>query len=96
MRKTGQSSKVLEMRSIPILEVTIIIAKKEVYMCFSGFVVKSFRGSALNLSQLSCLPHEPLCYHEKKDAYRSRFSLDNFCESINLWYHSHGLEVSIG
>jgi hypothetical protein len=34
MRKTGQSSKVLEMRSIPILEVTIIIAKKGFHVFF--------------------------------------------------------------
>jgi hypothetical protein len=45
-------------------------------MSFPRFVAKCLRGSALNLSQLSCLPHETLRHHEKKDTYRQKYVLD--------------------
>jgi hypothetical protein len=69
MRKTGQASKVLEMRSFYKVWVTSVFAKKRFFMRFSKFIVKYHRGSALKLSQLACFPHGTESHHEKKDAY---------------------------
>jgi hypothetical protein len=69
MRKTGQTSQVLEMRSFYKVWVTSVFAKKRFFMSFSTFVVKYHRGSALKLSQLSCFPHGTESHHDKKDAY---------------------------
>jgi hypothetical protein len=38
-------------------------------MSFSTVIAKFHRGSALKLSQPSCLPHGTESYHEEKDAY---------------------------
>jgi hypothetical protein len=66
MRKTGQTSKVLEMRSFYKVWVTSVFAKKKFFMSFSTFVVKYHKGSALKLSQLSCFPHGAESPHGKK------------------------------
>jgi hypothetical protein len=42
-------------------------------MSFQRFVAKCLRGSALNLSQPSCLPHDTSSHHGKKDAYKVSF-----------------------
>jgi hypothetical protein len=44
MRKTGQSSKVLEMRSFYKVWVTSVFAKKRFFMGFSTLIVKHHRG----------------------------------------------------
>jgi hypothetical protein len=69
MRKTGQASKVLELRSFYKVWVTSVFAKKRFFMSFSTLVVKYHRGFALKLSQLSYLPHGTESHHGKKDAY---------------------------
>jgi hypothetical protein len=76
MRKTGQTSKVLEMRSFYKVWVTYVFAKKRFFMSFSTFVVKFHRGSTLKLSQLSCFPHGAESPHGKKDAYISKQFVD--------------------
>jgi hypothetical protein len=45
-------------------------------MSFSRFVVKWLRGSALNLSQPTCLPHGTESHHGEKDAYFKEFPID--------------------
>jgi hypothetical protein len=69
MRETGRASKVLEMQSSYKVWVTSEFAKRTCLMSFSTFAVKYHRGSALKLSQPSCLPHGTESHHGKKDAY---------------------------
>jgi hypothetical protein len=69
MRKTGQVSKVLELRSFYKVGVTSVFVKKRFFRSFSTLVVKYHRGFALKLFQLSCLPHGTKSHHGKKDAY---------------------------
>jgi hypothetical protein len=77
MKETGQATKVLEMRSFYKVWVTSVFVKKRFFMSFSTFAVKCHRGSALKLSQPSCLPHGTESHHGKKDAYTLLFRLDN-------------------
>jgi hypothetical protein len=44
MRKTGQTSKVLEMQSFYKVWVTSVFAKKRFFMSFSTLIVKHHRG----------------------------------------------------
>jgi hypothetical protein len=76
MRKTGQASKVLELRSFYKVWVTSLFVKKRFLMSFSTLVVKYHRGFALKLSQLSCLPHGTGSHHGKKDAYFQNIPID--------------------
>jgi hypothetical protein len=66
MRKTGQVSKVLELRSFYKVGVTSVFAKKRFIMSFSTLIVKYHRGFALKLSQLSCLSLGTESHHGKK------------------------------
>jgi hypothetical protein len=72
MRKIGQASKVLELRSFYKVWVTSVFAKKRFFMSFSTLVVKYPRGFALKLSQPSYLPHGTEPHHGKKEAYVSK------------------------
>jgi len=56
--------------------ITSVFANKMFFMSFSAFVVQYDRGSALKLSQLSCLPHGTESHHGKKDAYLLMALLD--------------------
>jgi hypothetical protein len=76
MGKTGQISKVLEMRSFYKAWVTSVFIKKRVFMGFSTFVVKYHRGFALKLFRPSCLPHGTKSHHGKEDAYKLELLLD--------------------
>jgi hypothetical protein len=73
MRKTGQASKVLELRLFYKVWVTSVFVKKRFFMNSSTFVVKHYRGFALKLSQLPCLPHGTEFHRRKKDAYGGCF-----------------------
>jgi hypothetical protein len=68
------ASKVLEMRSIHILGVTVFNVNNKGFISFSRLVVKSLRGSALNLSQPPSLPHGTSSHHGNGDTYISEFA----------------------